>query len=434
MQVDRQRRKRPVSAPSHARNVRAGDVAGEVWSSRITRVARNRFFRENERPLNRCGAGQGHAATFVRLRAVRIDTDQHRMSTGCCAGAPIMVQQPAKAPAAEEGDPCAKTIRTTAKACLAIAAGAILTAIPAQAQTKNPSGPLKLVVPFAAGGVADASSRLVMEKMGERLGQRVVIENVPALAAFQAARNVLNAPADGQTLALLTNGTAISVALFKQLPFDPVNHSSRSLPSASSKSFPLHRRIVAYKTLADVLKASKDKPGSLNIGTIVAGSTQHLTSELFRSSAGIDIKHVPFKANARPAAVHHAQRRRADGRGAGAREVESRTTARCSRWRSRADALPRPARCADSRGSRRAGLRRRLVERGLCEGRNARRDRQDAQQRHARSARRQGTQRQAAESRRRRPRATTPEEIGKRMKEDIVKWSAVIEKAGIEKR
>src|SRR5438552_9597307 len=85
-----------------------------------------------------------------------------------------------------------------------------------------PSRPVRLILPFGAGGVADVTARLVTEKLGEKLGQRFVIENMAGAGGINAARAVLSAPADGYTLALLSNGTAISVSLFKSLGFNPV--------------------------------------------------------------------------------------------------------------------------------------------------------------------------------------------------------------------
>src|SRR5215813_5377392 len=99
---------------------------------------------------------------------------------------------------------------------------AALAALQAKAETW-PDRPVKIVLPFGAGGVADVSSRIIADRLGKRLGQRFVIENMPGAGGISAAKAVLAAPPDGYTLGLVTNGTAISAALFNQLPFDPVN-------------------------------------------------------------------------------------------------------------------------------------------------------------------------------------------------------------------
>ncbi len=92
----------------------------------------------------------------------------------------------------------------------------------ARAQQNYPSRPVRFVLPFAAAGVADITARLAAEKLGDKLGQRFVVENMPGPGGIAAARAVLSQAADGYTIGLVTNGTAISVAIYKSLPFDPV--------------------------------------------------------------------------------------------------------------------------------------------------------------------------------------------------------------------
>ena len=91
---------------------------------------------------------------------------------------------------------------------------------PASAQT-YPDRPVRIVLPFAAGGVADITARIVAEALGQKLNARFVVENTPGAGGIAAARAVLSSPADGYTIAMLTNGTSISVPLFKSLPYDP---------------------------------------------------------------------------------------------------------------------------------------------------------------------------------------------------------------------
>src|SRR3954468_12528004 len=92
----------------------------------------------------------------------------------------------------------------------------------APAQSRYPDKAVRIVVPFAAGGVADITARIVAEKLGDRLGQRFYVENQPGAGGIAAARTVISSPPDGHTLALLSNGTAVSFSLFKKLPFDPL--------------------------------------------------------------------------------------------------------------------------------------------------------------------------------------------------------------------
>jgi tripartite-type tricarboxylate transporter receptor subunit TctC len=164
----------------------------------------------------------------------------------------------------------------------------------ARAQT-FPSRPIRFVLPFAAGGVADITSRLAADKLGEKLGQRLVVENQPGPGGIAAARSVTTAAPDGHTLALVTNGTAISVALYKSLPFDPVKDFA---PISALGNFDLVFATNAdseFKTLGDFIKAAREKPGALNVGTIAVGSTQHLGAELFKSTANLNFQIVPYR-------------------------------------------------------------------------------------------------------------------------------------------
>jgi tripartite-type tricarboxylate transporter receptor subunit TctC len=167
----------------------------------------------------------------------------------------------------------------------------------AAAQSAYPSRPLRLIVPFAAGGVADVTSRIVAEKMGDKLGQRIVVENMPGAGGINAANAVRAARPDGHTLALITNGTAVSVGLFESLPFDPLKDFT---PVSSVGYFDFLFCVNAtspFKTMADFVKAAREKPGSLNIGTINIGSSQNLTAELLKTTAGINVTLVPYRTS-----------------------------------------------------------------------------------------------------------------------------------------
>jgi tripartite-type tricarboxylate transporter receptor subunit TctC len=167
----------------------------------------------------------------------------------------------------------------------------------AQAQAAYPTRPVRFVLPFGAGGVADVTSRLTAEKLGEKLGQRFVVENQPGAGGINAARSVLSANADGYTLGLVTNGTAISVPLFKALPFDPVKDFAMV---STLGTFDLVFTVNAgssFRTLADFIAAAREKPGKLNVGTINVGSTQNLGAELFKSTAGLDFQVVPYRGS-----------------------------------------------------------------------------------------------------------------------------------------
>jgi tripartite-type tricarboxylate transporter receptor subunit TctC len=161
-----------------------------------------------------------------------------------------------------------------------------------------PNKPLKLVVPYAPGGVGDVTARLVAQKMSEDLGQAVVIENKPGAGLTPGMEYVKNSPADGYTMVIAGNGQALARSLFKSLPYDIVKdftHVSSigtyDIALVTAPNSPLN-------SIAEVLRFAKNNPGKLNIGTISVGSTQNLSAELFKSMGGIDITVIPFKSSA----------------------------------------------------------------------------------------------------------------------------------------
>ena len=165
----------------------------------------------------------------------------------------------------------------------------------AGAETSYPDKAVRIVLPFAAGGVADITARIVAEKLGDKLGQRFYVENQAGAGGITAARTVISSAPDGYTLALLSNGTAVSVSLFKKLPFDPLRDFE---PISSLGFFDFVFATGAgseFKTLADFVAAARAKPGALNVGTINIGSTQNLSAELFKTSAGIDFTIIPHR-------------------------------------------------------------------------------------------------------------------------------------------
>jgi tripartite-type tricarboxylate transporter receptor subunit TctC len=181
-------------------------------------------------------------------------------------------------------------------ALTALAIGGLAAAVQSgAAQAAWPDHPIRFVLPFGPGGVADVTSRIVADKLGQKLGQRVVVENMPGPGGINAARAVVTAPPDGYTLGLITNGTAISVAAFNNLPFDPVKQFEMISTLGEFDLVFVVNAQSEYKTLGDFLKAAKANPGKLNIGTIVVGSTQDLGAELFKSMADANVIIVPFK-------------------------------------------------------------------------------------------------------------------------------------------
>jgi len=180
---------------------------------------------------------------------------------------------------------------------LTVLAACALVGLPprARAEASYPNRPVRVVVPFAAGGVGDTTARIVAEKLGDKLGQRFYVENQPGAGGITAARTVISSPPDGYTLAQLSNGTAISVSLFEKLPFDPMKDF---VPISSLGFFDFILCTGAssdFTTLADFIAAAKAKPGVLNVGTVNIGSTQNLSAELLKTAANIDFTIVPYR-------------------------------------------------------------------------------------------------------------------------------------------
>jgi tripartite-type tricarboxylate transporter receptor subunit TctC len=177
-----------------------------------------------------------------------------------------------------------------------VAAVLLAVAATAAAAQGYPTHPLRLLVPFAPGGVADITARVVSQQMSTAMGQQVLVENRPSAGGIVASEAVAKADPDGYTLLFLTNGNAVSVSLFKSLPYDTlgdfapvstVGFFDLVLVVDSASNVGSVRELVAY---------SKANPDKLNIGTINPGSTQNLAAEMFKSMSGIDAQVVPFKA------------------------------------------------------------------------------------------------------------------------------------------
>lgn len=184
---------------------------------------------------------------------------------------------------------------------LLVAVTTALTLVPlAQAQaTDFPRGPVSLVVPFPAGGPTDAMARRLAEKLGERLGQQVVVENKGGAGGSIAAEAVARAKPDGQTLFFGTTGTmAINPSLYARLRYDPVKDFAPVSLMATTMNVLVVNPAVPATNLRELIKLAKAHPGTLTYGSAGNGSSNHLSGELFRSSADLQITHVPYKGSA----------------------------------------------------------------------------------------------------------------------------------------
>jgi tripartite-type tricarboxylate transporter receptor subunit TctC len=314
---------------------------------------------------------------------------------------------------------------------------AVAVSAPVMALGPGPSGypnkPVRILVPYGPGGVAATTVRLLAQKLNERLGQQFVIENRPGAGGIIAAKAGATAPPDGYTLALTGNGTAISRSLFKSLPYDVLKDFKSvsvmawlDLTIATKANGPL-------KTVKDIVEAAKKNPGKLNFGTIAPGSTQNLSAELFRLTSDITVAMVTFRTTpdlvtailrgdidvgfdylagfkaSLTAGQLHAVASTGDKRSPSTPDVPTVMESgmpdyAVTSW----NAVSAPAGTPDaiveflSKEIREALKSPDIQEKALQFGLDAR--------------------------------GTTPEEMQARMRADIEKWAAVIEKAGIEKQ
>jgi tripartite-type tricarboxylate transporter receptor subunit TctC len=182
----------------------------------------------------------------------------------------------------------------------ALIGGLAVSAVPfdfAPAQVSYPSRPVRLIVPFGPGGATDVTTRIAAEKLGEKYGQRFVVENQPGAGGIAAARSVLSSGTDGHTIGVATNGTATSVSLFKALPFDPLKDFEMVSTLGLFEAVFAVNPASPYKTLQDFIAAAKAQPGKLNVGTVTVGGSQYLAAELLKTEAGINFQIVTFRTS-----------------------------------------------------------------------------------------------------------------------------------------
>ncbi len=166
---------------------------------------------------------------------------------------------------------------------------------PAAAEPGYPTHAVRIIVPYGAGGIADTTMRMIADKLTQKLGQQFIVDNRPGAGGIVAAKAAAGAPADGYTLHLTGNGSAVSAALFRQLPYDVLRDFT---PITVTAFFDLVLATKGNGPLAsvnDILAAARANPGKLNFATIAPGSTQNLSAELFRTIAGINVALVTYR-------------------------------------------------------------------------------------------------------------------------------------------
>ena len=173
-------------------------------------------------------------------------------------------------------------------------------ALPAltHAQAAYPNKPIKFVVPYSTGGLPDTVARIFAQRLSERLGQSVVVDNKPGANGVVAAQSLASSPADGYTF-LVTDGSMFSInpALYKNLSYDyKRDFVAVSLAARAPLYLAVHPK-TGVNTLQEFVALAKAKPGKLNYGSSGVGSSHHLTMEAMKAALGIDVQHVPFKGS-----------------------------------------------------------------------------------------------------------------------------------------
>jgi tripartite-type tricarboxylate transporter receptor subunit TctC len=178
--------------------------------------------------------------------------------------------------------------------CLTLAALACLVAQPAQSQDPYPTRPIRLIVGFAAGGSTDIPARYIADKLGERLGQRILVENKPAAAGMLATRDALSQPKDGYTLLLCTHFESINVAVYKNPQYKLADLAPISLVSQYFYGIGL-ANVVPATDLKSFIAYARARPGEISYGTLGPGSAQEIFARQLERLAGISMNRVPYR-------------------------------------------------------------------------------------------------------------------------------------------
>ncbi len=178
---------------------------------------------------------------------------------------------------------------------ISVAAGLLLVCGAASAQTNYPDKPIKLVVPYAPGGSADITARLISDALAKAVGGTIFIENKGGAGGNLGVDFVAKSAGDGYTIGLQTVSLAINPGLTPKMPYDTLKDLAPIGMIASSQHVLVTSANFAAKSVADVIKLAKAKPGTLSYGSAGPGSTFHMSAELFKAVAGVSILHIPYR-------------------------------------------------------------------------------------------------------------------------------------------
>ena len=172
---------------------------------------------------------------------------------------------------------------------LLLAAGAAI------AQDKYPSKPIRMVVPFPPGAASDFLARAVGQKLNELYGQQIIIDNRPGAGGLVGSTIVATGSPDGYTLALVGQPHLVNTLIHKDPGYRPFDDFASVTEVASMPNVLVVAPNLAVKSVSELIALAKAKPGQLNFGSAGVGSSSHLAGEMFKSTAGIDVVHIPFR-------------------------------------------------------------------------------------------------------------------------------------------
>jgi tripartite-type tricarboxylate transporter receptor subunit TctC len=176
---------------------------------------------------------------------------------------------------------------------------AMIAMVPALGWTQDyPSRPIRVVVPYSAGGSSDGPMRVIAQEMSKQMGQQMVVENKPGQGAMLGSAEVVKAPPDGYTLLLASNPNAISASLYSRLTHDPVEDFAPVSLLASEQAVLLVHPSVPAGSVRELIAYVKARPGKVDYSSSGNGSAQHLFMAMFTSIAGIQMNHIPYKGSA----------------------------------------------------------------------------------------------------------------------------------------
>jgi tripartite-type tricarboxylate transporter receptor subunit TctC len=179
-------------------------------------------------------------------------------------------------------------------AACAVLAGLLLPPGPAVAQD-YPNRPIRMIVPYGTGGVTDITARIVAPRIADILGQGIVIENRAGGASMPGTESVTKARPDGYTLLLTSTALAANPILFKKIPYDAIKDLAPVSLLATVPTVLVVHPSVAANNAKELIALAKAKPGGMNYGSAGNGSGNHLTTEVFKNAAGIEVQHIPYK-------------------------------------------------------------------------------------------------------------------------------------------